>query len=403
VRLRRRAAGLVVGALVLFIVGTNVQAGWLLVIAALLLGAAGAGLALPFRMVRGIEVARAAPGRVHQGDAVRVELTVTNRSRGMRASLVVGDPFLADTEVFVSHLAPGERVELATAREASHRGAQGAEAVVLRSDAPFAVAERRRRIEVVGRALVLPRVEPLDDLPFVERAPTHERAIRSAPRRGGGPEYLGIREYRPGDSMRHVHWPSTARHGAVMVREFEEETTRRLAIIVDSLTDVGKAWTPLDAACSAAASVGLAAAARGQGVRLVAREAGEVTVTAPGEDELLETLALMEPDRRGVAVTVRAIRGELRGMDSALLVLPTWRQNGLEAVALAVADLADEAGRVAVLLVEAGSRGAPPEVCLPQAALPDLERGLVEAGASVYRWVSGEPLADAFAREAMPA
>jgi uncharacterized protein (DUF58 family) len=402
VHLRRRAAGLVVGALVLFIVGTNVQAGWLLVIAALLLGAAGAGLALPFRMVRGIEVARAAPARVHQGDAVRVELTVTNMSRGMRASLVVDDPFLADTEIFVSHLAPGERAELATAREVSRRGAQGAEAVVIRSDAPFAVAERRRRIEVAGRALVLPRVEGLDDLPFVERAPTHERAIRSAPRRGGGPEYLGIREYRPGDSMRHVHWPSTARHGAVMVREFEEETTRRLAIIVDTLTDVGKVWTPLDAACSAAASVGLAAAARGQGVRLVVRDAGEVTVTAPGEDELLETLALMGPDHQGVAVSVRAIRGELSGTDSAFLVLPTWRQNGLEAVAPAVRDLAHEAGRVAVLLVEADSRGAPPEACLPEAALTDLERGLVDAGASVYRWVSGERLADVFAREAMP-
>jgi uncharacterized protein (DUF58 family) len=403
VRVRRRAAGLVVGALVLFIVGTNVQAGWLLVIAALLLGAVIAGLALPFRMVGGIEVARAAPGRVHQGDLVRVELAVTNRSRGMRASLVVGDPFLADTEVFVSHLAPGERVDLVTAREASRRGTQGAEAVMLRSDAPFAIAERRRRIEVAGRALVLPRVESLDDLPFVERAPTHERALRSAPRRGGGPEYLGIREYMSGDSMRHVHWPSTARHGVVMVREFEQETTRRLAIIVDSLTDAGRAWTALDAACSAAASVGLAVEARGQGVRLVVREAEEVSVTAPGEGELLETLALMGPDRGGVAATIRAIRGELRGMDSAFLVLPTWRQNRLEAVAPAVGELAHEAGRVAVLLVEADSRGAPLEACLPETALSDLERGLTNAGASVYRWVSGEPLADVFAREAMRA
>jgi uncharacterized protein (DUF58 family) len=403
VHLRSRAGGLLVGALVLFIVGTNVQAGWLLVLTALLLGAAGAGLALPFRMVRGIEVARAAPQRVHQGDAVRVELTVTNRSRGMRASLVVADPFLADTEIFVSHLAPGERVELVTAREASRRGVQGARSVVLRSDAPFAVAERRRRIDAAGHALVLPRVEPLDDLPFVERAPTHERAIRSTPRRGGGPEYLGIREYRPGDSMRHVHWPSTARHGVVMVREFEEETTRRLAIIVDSLTDVGTAWTPLDAACSAAASVGLAAAARGQGVRLVVREAGEVTVAAPGEEELLETLALLGPEHHGVAATVRAARGQMNGMDSAFLVLPTWRQNEPKAVGPAVRDLARDAGRIAVLLVDAASRGAPPETCLPETAVSDLERGLVDAGASVYRWVSGESLADVFAREAVTA
>jgi uncharacterized protein (DUF58 family) len=403
VHLRRRAAGLAGGALVLFFVGTNVQAGWLFVIAALLLGAVVAGMALPWRMVRGIEVAREAPERVHQGDAVPVTITVTNRSRGMRASLIVRDPFLADTEVFVSHLAPGERVDLVTAREASRRGVQGADAVVLRSDAPFAVAVRRRRIEAAGRALVLPRVEPLGELAFVERAPTHERAIHAAPRRGAGPEYLGIREYRPGDSMRHVHWPSTARHGAVMVREFEEETTRRLAIVIDTAIDVGEAWTPLDAACSAAASVGLAAAARGQGVRLVVPDAGEIAVTAPREIELLESLAAIVPTGLSIAATAVELRGALGGMENALLVLPTWRANALEIVVPAVRDLARETGPVAVLLVDAASRGAASETCLTDAALSRLERGLAEAGASVYRWVSGQPLADAFALQAVPA
>ena len=56
-------------------------------------------------------------------------------------------------------------------------------------------------------------VEPLGALPFVRPASTSETAMHTAPRRGHGPEYLGIREYRPGDSMRHVHWASTARHG----------------------------------------------------------------------------------------------------------------------------------------------------------------------------------------------
>ena len=68
-RLRPRAAGLIVGALILFLVGTNVQAGWLFVIAALMLGAAVAGIALPARMVRGVEVTRRAAERAFQGDA----------------------------------------------------------------------------------------------------------------------------------------------------------------------------------------------------------------------------------------------------------------------------------------------------------------------------------------------
>jgi hypothetical protein len=58
---------------------------------------------------------------------------------------------------------------------------------------------------------------------------------------------------------------------------------------------------------------------------------------------------------------------------------------------------------VAVLLVDAATRGAPPEACLPAAALPALEAALAGAGASVYRWLADEPLVDAFARVAVPA
>ena len=390
-RLRPRAGGLAIGAAVLFLAGTNVQAGWLLVLAAMLLGAAIAGLALPGRMIRGLEVTRRAPERAFQGDTVPVELAVTNRSRGMRASVFLVDPFVATAEIFVSHLAPGERVDLTTERVAARRGIQGGDAVVLRSDAPFAVAERRRRIEAPGLAMILPRIETLGDLPFVDLAPTSERAMHQWPRRGGGPEYLGIREYRVGDSMRHVHWPSTARHGAVMVRELEAETTRRLAIVVDASADEGEEWTPLDAACSAAASVALAAAARGQGVRLVA---GEEEPVAVGEDELLERLATLRPDGRSAADAIRRAGPALRGVESVLVVLPTWRDNGAAEVVPAVAALASEASRVAVLLVDTVSRGAPPERCLPAAAAAELAAAVARVGVDVHRWEDGDRLAD---------
>ena len=390
-RLRPRAAGLAVGALILFLVGTNVQAGWLLVIAAMLLGAGIAGAALPGRMVRGIEVTRRASERAHQGDAMRVELSVTNRSRGMRASVFVLDPFVASTEVFVSHLAPGERIELATERVAARRGHQGADAVVLRSDAPLGVAERHRRVAAAGETMILPRIEPLGDLAFVDLAPTSERAIHSWPRRGAGPEYLGIREYRAGDSMRHVHWPSTARHGAVMVRELEAETTRRLAIVVDTSVDAGEEWTPLDAACSAAASVALAAAARGQGVRLAA---GTEEPASVGEEELLERLATLRPDGRPVADAIREAGASLPGVESVLVVVPTWRGNGHAELVPAVGALAGDAGRVAVVLVDAVSWGAPQDVCLPEEAVATLEAALGRIGIEVHRWREGQRLAD---------
>lgn len=41
------------------------------------------------------------------------------------------------------------------------------------------------------------------------------------------------REYRHGDPMRRVHWPATARHGALMVRQEESVTTPEATLILD--------------------------------------------------------------------------------------------------------------------------------------------------------------------------
>ena len=354
-RPRRRAVGLAFGAVLLFAVGTSVQAGWLLVIASCLLGAVVAGLILPRRMVRGIEVERRAHAESFQGDEVRIDLVVTNRSRGARLAVELRDEHVAPARAFLPRLWPGERVIVETHRPASRRGVHVTDRVVVASGAPFGVAEARRRVDAVSETVVHPRLVRLDDLPFLQAAPTPERAMHSAPRRGGGPEYLGVREYRTGDSLRHVHWPSTARHGEIMVREFEREQTRRLAIVVDAMTDAGAGETPLDRCCSVAASVAFAAQTAGQGVRVVAAADGEPISIARAEPHaLLRWLAELRPGGGLPLADVLALLGpEVLGAETVLLALPTWRANSLEALADAVADLVWRAPGVVAVLVEA--------------------------------------------------
>jgi uncharacterized protein (DUF58 family) len=201
VRPRKRLGGLLVGASVLFVIGTNVQAGWLFVLAALLLGAAVAGLVLPFTALRGLRAELVAPEEGRQGGEGLVELRLSNVRRGVRWSVVVADAHLQPAEVFVPAVRRGERVELSTLRTPERRGAIGTTSIEVRSSAPFGVAERRRRVKVDVATLVLPRVFPLGELPFVEPAGTNDAGIHPSPRRGQGPEYLGVREYRSGDSM----------------------------------------------------------------------------------------------------------------------------------------------------------------------------------------------------------
>lgn len=394
-RLRKRAVGMSIGAAVLFFLGTNVQAGWLFVIAALLLGAVVAGAFLPARMVRRVDIERHAPAEIHQGEEVIVGLSVSNRGRGMRLGLVASDQFLSPVRVVVPPLAPGDRTEIATRRRAARRGPQESTLVELRSSAPFGVADRRRNVAATGtETLVLPAVFPLGALPFVRSAATQAHAIHTLPRRGQGPDYLGIREYRPGDSMRHVHWPSTARTGTVMVREFEEEQTRRLAIVLDASDDAGEVWTPLDRACAAAASVAFAAAAQGHGARLVAgTEGGPEVLSRVDADELLRHLASVTPEGPPFAELLASLDPELRGVETLVLVAPTWRANGADGpLPGVVAGLADRFPTVVVILVaidpeESGRRA------LDDAGTDVLATALRTAGADVVSWGEGQDLA----------
>jgi uncharacterized protein (DUF58 family) len=58
-------------------------------------------------------------------------------------------------------------------------------------------------------------------------------ASLAAPRSGSGTEMFGVREYRPGDPLRRIHWRSSARHGELIVREFEPPGVQTLGIFCD--------------------------------------------------------------------------------------------------------------------------------------------------------------------------
>ncbi len=400
-RLRKRAAGLALGAGILFLLGTNVQAGWLFVLCALLLGTLLSGLILPGRMLRGIEVERRAPAEVVQGEEAFVDLIVTNRAGGVRLGLTIDDPHVARTSLYLTKVSPGERVELVTVRPARKRGVQEASEVTLRSAAPFGVAERRRTLVVAGSTIVLPAVVRLGPLPFLASASEPSRSSRSIAHRGSGPEYLGIREYRPGDSPRHVHWASTARTGTIMVRELEEERSRRVAIVVDTLTDVGEEGTPLDACCTAAASIARVAFAEGHGMRMIAAGPGRSVDVSDDVDEgsLHRRLAAIQPDGAPLAEVVGKGGEAFRDVDVVVLVFPTWRANGDGALVRAIEALTAARTSVVAVPVEVGPEDARRMAAMKAEDVDTFVAAIARSGADVYPWRHGETLDAALTQE----
>lgn len=172
--------------------------------------------------------------------------------------------------------------------------------------------------------------------------------------RGHGMEPRGVREYSSGDSLRHVHWPSTARVGRLQVKEFDTGFNTNLYVLLQLTegTEAGAGTaTTLEAMCGHLAYVADVLLQRGSTVELSNLEVpGMAVAQAAGTryreicDALAEATA-NRPTRFATeieAMEARTIPG------STVLILLTSAEEG---VAAAIRHLA-ERRKVHVLLYD---------------------------------------------------
>jgi uncharacterized protein (DUF58 family) len=147
------------------------------------------------------------------------------------------------------------------------------------------------------------------------RATIPRRAPPAEPLGRAGEDFYALRPYEVGDDLRRVHWPSTARHDELMVRQDELPWQGRTTIALD-VRSVAHARETFEVAVSAAASLLTATARRADLVRLVT-SAGTDSDFGAGADHLeaiMEHLAVVTagPDgslRQMVEVLGRATTG----------------------------------------------------------------------------------------------
>jgi len=120
---------------------------------------------------------------------------------------------------------------------AQPRGVMRLASVRLVSSWPLGIARAERQVKLDFEVVVHPQyLLP----PEARRQGMREPAGTSATR-GSGEEFLGLREYRSGDSQRRVHWPTSARTGKLMVVETARESSNSSAYEVNLGPDEGDA------------------------------------------------------------------------------------------------------------------------------------------------------------------
>lgn len=256
-----------VGAL-LVVVGTTAQAGWLFVLSAGVLGLVASGVLTSHRLSAAV-VTRTLPARATAGEDVSIVLAVDNPSRRRLPVMRVEDAYPAFDGAVVAceTVAPGATAKVELHRTAVRRGVFDGADVALSTAAPLGLVRTRKSVHVPARLVVHPALVDVSGFPLPETAAVTADEAMAVARAGAGEVFAGVRDYRPGDQRRWIHWRTTARTGRLAVREHEEPARSPVVLVVAGLGADGAA----ERVASVAASVGLYALEHDRPVHCVGR------------------------------------------------------------------------------------------------------------------------------------
>jgi uncharacterized protein (DUF58 family) len=227
-------------------VGLQQQINLILLIAGLAAGPMVGSIFVSAAMLRKLRLARRLPSYIFSGEPLAIDYTLENDRRiSAGLALILSDEMTPEDRLvsgptgltpmaFFPRVPGRSRARVHWQGEAPRRGKYRFRNLELSTRSPFGLLERRVAINSGASLTVYPTIGQL------ARRWQHIHREASETRRGTRhdlstqqQEYHGLRDYRPGDSPRWIHWRTSARLGQPMVKEFEQQHEQDLAILLD--------------------------------------------------------------------------------------------------------------------------------------------------------------------------
>jgi uncharacterized protein (DUF58 family) len=224
-----------------------------------------------------IEVSRELhPPRVHAGSPSRVDVRVRNGGRRRSPLLTLHDAVSGTrgARLMVGPLAAGGSARAAYRLPTERRGILTIGPLDIELTDPFGLTKVTMSASGASELTVYPHVDELSALPLTSGNDPLAGAEHPNSLGRGGEDFYALRDYVVGDDLRRVHWPSTARHDELMVRQDELPWQGRATVLVDVRSSTNTADS-LELVISAGASIITAGARRQDLVRLVSTDGAD--------------------------------------------------------------------------------------------------------------------------------
>jgi len=187
-----------------------------------------------------LEVTGLMPAKVTAGGVAQGQVRIVNNGKWPAYDIMCSVGKLptelrhTDGTTVIPEILPGEEANLPVSISASRRGEYVVPELRIHSTFPFNLMRFGTAAVPANKLIVLPRFEQMEqfELPFSVRF--QAGGILSEKHTGDSPEYVGNREYVPGEPIHRLDFKAWARVGKPVVREYQNEYSSRVAIVLDT-------------------------------------------------------------------------------------------------------------------------------------------------------------------------
>jgi len=174
--------------------------------------------------------------RANVGEMFEENYEIYNQSRALAPWIEIANqtslPFASGSRLFT--LVPGRKKRNYLARTwLLNRGAFDLGPTKITTGDPFGLFTASRVFKSREKLIVFPKVHEITSFAYPSGLlPGGQVIRRKSP--DITPHASGVREYVHGDAMKRIHWPSSARRGHLMVKEFEQDPQAEIWLYLDS-------------------------------------------------------------------------------------------------------------------------------------------------------------------------
>ncbi|MCA6063136.1 DUF58 domain-containing protein [Thalassolituus marinus] len=223
--------------LVCFVIAWNRGIALLYGLLALMLSLILISWVMPWWSLRKLSMTRVQQGVASAGQNVSLNYHFATQKPAFFLRLTEHIPGNSDADTalsqhFLASVSANDNVTLSY--PCQQRGVFDLPPAILHSSWPFGFVQRRIRItQSATRIIVAPRVFAIRNLPRPVSDNALPQGADSFLSRSAHSEFAGVRPYRDGDSMKHVHWGASARQQQLVVREFHSYDAPSWLVVVD--------------------------------------------------------------------------------------------------------------------------------------------------------------------------